>query len=64
MSTVLFDGWRNRVNVFDGRWEHYPVVAQTADGTPLVARYDHDGDWGWNPNNHVKADPVLIVPRK
>lgn len=49
---------------FDGRWEHYPVVARSEKGTPLVARYDHDGDWGWNPNNRIESDTVLIVPRE
>lgn len=33
------------------------------DGTPLVGRYDHDGDWSWNPNNRVKAETVRIAPR-
>lgn len=49
---------------FDGRREHYPVVARSEEGTPLVARYDHDGDWEWNPNNHVKSESALIVPRE
>lgn len=49
---------------FDGRWRHYPVVAIPEGGVPLIARYDHDGDWSWNPSNHVKAESVLIVPRR
>ena len=52
------------VSDFDGRWEHYPVVARSEKGTPLVARYDHDGDWNWNPNNRIESDTALIVPRE
>lgn len=32
------------VSDFNGRWEHYPVVACSEKGAPLVARYDHNGD--------------------
>lgn len=49
---------------FDGRWKHYPMVGIAEDGVPLIARFDHDGDWCWNPSNHVKTEAVLIVPRK
>ena len=52
------------VSDFDGRWEHYPVVARSEEGTPLVARYDHDGDWSWNPNNRIESDTAPIVPRE
>lgn len=48
----------------EGSWNAYPVVAFDADGTPLVARYDHDGDWSWNPNNRVAGETVRVVPRK
>lgn len=47
----------------DGRYSLYPVVGFTDDGTPLVGRYDHDGDWSWNPNNRVAAETVRIAPR-
>ena len=47
----------------DGRYSLYPVVGIMDDGTPLVGRYDHDGDWSWNPNNRVKAETVRIAPR-
>lgn len=48
----------------DGKYSTYPVVAFDDDGTPLVARYDHDGDWSWNPNNRIEEKSVLIVGRK
>ena len=48
----------------DDSYKPYPVIAFMEDGTPLVARYDHDGDWGWNPNNKIESDTVLIVPRE
>ena len=63
-ASELEEGDEVWVSDLDGHWKHHPVVARTADGTPLVARYDHDGDWEWNPNNHVKAESVLIVPRE
>ena len=48
----------------DGKYSTYPVVAFDDDETPLVARYDHDGDWSWNPNNRIEEKSVLIVGRK
>lgn len=47
----------------DGRYSLYPVVVFMDDGTPLVGRYDHDGDWSWNPNNRVTAETIRIAPR-
>lgn len=48
----------------DDSFKTYPVVGFADDGAPLVARYDHDGDWSWNPNNRVTGGPVRIVPRQ
>ena len=33
-------------------------------GVPYVRRYDHGGDWSWNPNNYPTGDRVRIVPRQ
>lgn len=63
-SSELILGDEVWVLEFDGHWKHYPMVGTTEDGVPLIARYDHDGDWSWNSNNHVKTESVLIVPRK
>lgn len=45
----------------DGHWSLYPVVDFDSDNTPLVARYDHDGDWSWNPNNRITEETIHIV---
>ena len=31
---------------------------------PYAARYDHDGDFSWNPNNYVRGDVARIKPRE
>lgn len=51
------------VREIDDSFKPYPVVGFMDDGTPLVARYDHDGDWSWNPNNHVTSDTVRVASR-
>lgn len=48
----------------DDSFKHYPVVAFEDDGTPLIARYDHNGDWSWNPNNRVEGNVVRIACRR
>ncbi len=30
---------------------------------PYMKRYDHDGDWTWNPNNFVLTETCRIKPR-
>lgn len=52
------------VREIDDSYKPYPVVAFADDGTPLVARYEHDGDWTWNPNNRVTSDTVRIASRR
>ena len=47
----------------DDSFKPYPVVAFADDGTPLVGRYDRDGDWSWNPNNRVVSDTVRVASR-
>ena len=47
----------------DDSFKPYPVVAFADDGTPLVGRYDHDGDWSWNSNNRVASDTVRVASR-
>lgn len=49
----------------------YPVVGfggksagHGEAGRPYVALYDHDGDYGWNPNNYVRGETCRIRPRK
>lgn len=51
------------VQEVDDSFKRYPVVGFADDGAPLIARYDHDGDWSWNPNNHLTADTVRIARR-
>lgn len=52
------------VQGIDGKHAVYPVVAFDDDGTPLVACYDHDGDWSWNPNNRITRKTVRVTKRK
>lgn len=33
------------------------------NGIPFVRRYDHAGDYSWNPNNYPDGDFCRIVPR-
>lgn len=48
-----------------------PVWVDTPNGRkevtypemPYVARYDHDGDFSWNPNNYVRGGTARIKPR-
>ena len=51
------------VREIDDSFKPYPVVAFADDGTPLVGRYDRDGDWSWNPNNRVVSDTVRVASR-
>lgn len=48
----------------DDSFKHYPVVAFEDGGTPLIARYDHNGDWSLNPNNRVEGNVVRIACRR
>ena len=52
------------VREIDDSYKPYPVVGFMDDGTPLVSRYDHDGDWSWNPNNRVTSDTVRIASHR
>jgi len=52
-------------------WENHPVIGfgvpnGNRDGItrPYVGRYDHNGDYSWNPNNYLSGDTVLIKARK
>lgn len=63
-ASELAAGDRVWVQEIDGRYALYPVVGFMEDGTPLVGRYDHDGDWSWNPNNRVTEATVRIAGRK
>lgn len=39
----------------------YTVMGITEAGIPYVNCYDHNGDWSWNPNNHIKSELVRIA---
>lgn len=63
-ASELAAGNRVWVQEIDGHYALYPVVGFMEDGTPLVGRYDHDGDWSWNPNNRVTEATVRIAGRE
>lgn len=63
-ASELVAGDRVWMQEIDGRYALYPVVGFMEDGTPLVGRYDHDGDWSWNPNNRVTEATVRIASRR
>lgn len=42
----------------------FTVIGFTEDGIPYVNMYDHDGDYSWNPNNHIKGKTCRIVPKR
>lgn len=52
--------------------ETYPVVGfgtgmvngSDRKGVAYVKRYDHDGDYSWNPNNYPQGETCRIAPRK
>ncbi|WP_346685977.1 hypothetical protein [Enteroscipio rubneri] len=46
---------------YESGYELFPVAGFADDGTPLVARFDHDGDWSWNPNNRVREETVRVA---
>ena len=56
----------------DGSVKTYPVVGfgtgmvngSNRNGVAYVERYDHEGDYSWNPNNYPHGDTCRIVPRK
>ena len=56
----------------DGSVKAYPVVGFGTgmvngcdrNGIAYVERYDHDGDYSWNPNNYPHGETCRIVPRK
>lgn len=61
--------WMREVN---GSVKAYPVVGfgtgmvngSDRKDVAYVERYDHDGDYSWNPNNYPHGDTCRIVPRK
>lgn len=53
--------WVREIN---DSYRPYPVIGFTDDSTPLVAKYDHDGDWSWNPNNRITEKVVRRVSRR
>lgn len=61
--------WMREVN---GTVKAYPVIGFDTgmvngcdrNGIAYVERYDHDGDYSWNPNNYPHGDTCRIVPRK
>lgn len=53
--------WVREIN---DSYKPYPVVAFADDGAPLVAKYDHDGNWSWNPNNRITEKIVRRASRR
>lgn len=61
--------WMREVS---GSVKAYPVVGfgtgivngSDSKGVAYVKRYDHEGDYSWNPNNYPQGDTCRIVPRK